>query len=161
MPPIPDIVGNLRVDQAWGSAQIMGGLHNSVPRYGTALGSMGLQYGVTPSYCGHPGDRWGSAVNGGLTLNLPWVPRTPSSSDRIPEGARWYVAFRLGNRGITPGGRVSVGAGNDAVYGGMGGTASSASGNPTGAHHAWGDTVGIEHYWTPGLRTSWVADTWW
>ena len=24
---MPDIVGNLRVDQAWGSAQVMGALH--------------------------------------------------------------------------------------------------------------------------------------
>ena len=24
---IPDIIGNLRIDQAWGSAQVMGALH--------------------------------------------------------------------------------------------------------------------------------------
>ncbi len=29
----PDIVGNLRVDQAWGSAQIMGALHQVNANY--------------------------------------------------------------------------------------------------------------------------------
>ena len=29
----PDLVGNLRVDQAWGSAQVMGALHNVAAQY--------------------------------------------------------------------------------------------------------------------------------
>lgn len=30
---IPDVVGNIRVDQAWGSAQVMGALHNNAANY--------------------------------------------------------------------------------------------------------------------------------
>ena len=37
---VPDIVGNIRVDQAWGSAQIMGALHNVSARYYTNTGSL-------------------------------------------------------------------------------------------------------------------------
>ncbi len=44
----PDVVANLRVDQAWGSAQVMGALHEVNAGY----------YGATP-VTGHPGDTWG------------------------------------------------------------------------------------------------------
>ena len=35
---VPDIVANLRVDQAWGNAQVMGALHQvNAPYYGGAV----------------------------------------------------------------------------------------------------------------------------
>ena len=58
----PDIVANLRVDQAWGSAQVMGALHEDNGGY----------YGTVPA-TGHPGDAWGWVVGGGLKINAPFV----------------------------------------------------------------------------------------
>src|SRR6185312_15391382 len=51
----PDLVGNLRVDQAWGSAQIMGAIHQVAGGYyGTSL------TGAVPN--GHPQDKVGFAI---------------------------------------------------------------------------------------------------
>src|SRR5205807_10037553 len=72
---VPDIVGSLRVDQAWGSAQIAGALHQ------VRGGYYGVNTGVTTAanlvgpggYTGlAPGDAWGWAVMGGVVINLPW-----------------------------------------------------------------------------------------
>src|SRR5215467_172284 len=62
----PDIVGNIRLDQTWGSAQIMGAAHEVNANYYGSI-SNGL------SETGHPGDRWGWAVGVGLRLNFPFV----------------------------------------------------------------------------------------
>ena len=60
----PDIVGNLRVDQAWGSAQVSGALHlNQATYYGAPAGRP-----VTA----HPDDKWGWAVGAGILLKMPW-----------------------------------------------------------------------------------------
>ena len=69
---VPDIVGSLRVDQAWGSAQIAGALHQvRAGFYGNNFpaGSFGPGgfTGVAPE------DKWGWAVNAGVVVNLPWA----------------------------------------------------------------------------------------
>ncbi len=73
----PDGVANIRVDQGWGSAQIMGAVRhiNDVN-----------------------GDGIGFAVGGGLSLNLPggWVF---SSQGGYSEGAVKYVSSDIGNWG--------------------------------------------------------------
>ena len=58
----PDIVGNIRLDQTWGSAQIMGAAHevNAILRHRARL-------------TGHPGDQWGWVVGAGLRLNFPMI----------------------------------------------------------------------------------------
>ena len=62
---VPDIVANLRTDQTWGSAQIMGAAHEINPLYyGPASATAGL---------GHPGDTWGWAAGAGLRLNFPSI----------------------------------------------------------------------------------------
>lgn len=53
----PDVVANLRVDQGWGSAQIMGALHQVYAAYNPA--------GVTPS------SELGFAVGAGVVFDLP------------------------------------------------------------------------------------------
>src|SRR5262249_41570346 len=65
----PDIVGNIRIDQTWGSAQVMAAAHEvNANYYGSISGTAnGL------SETGHPGDRWGWAVGVGLRLNAPFI----------------------------------------------------------------------------------------
>ena len=58
---VPDIVGNLRVDQAWGSAQVSGALHQ------VRVNELGV---ASP---GFGGDAWGWAVLGGIEIKTPSI----------------------------------------------------------------------------------------
>src|SRR3954463_11584423 len=67
---VPDIVGNIRVDQAWGLFQISGMAHLVNASYNI------LGVGGTPTalseISGHPEDKWGGAVMAALQIkNLP------------------------------------------------------------------------------------------
>jgi len=135
----PDIVANLRVDQAWGSAQIMGALHEVGGRYYTGTGA--------PALTSHPDDKWGWAVGGGLTLKMPWDSKdTLSGVIAYAKGATGYVAF--GNSATNTVHRQgnATGVMTDAVYNTNLGSVELTT--------AWGGTVAFEHYWTPSLRTS-------
>ena len=59
---VPDIVGNIRIDQTWGSAQIMGARHEVNAQY----------YDTASLSTGHPGDEWGWVAAAGLRLNFPY-----------------------------------------------------------------------------------------
>ncbi|MBT9291731.1 porin [Prosthecodimorpha staleyi] len=50
----PDLVGNVNITQAWGSAQLMGALHHDQPSYNNK-------------------SEWGYAVGGGVTVKLPML----------------------------------------------------------------------------------------
>jgi hypothetical protein len=164
---VPDIVGNIRVDQAWGSAQVMGALHRVGARYyhndtwinnsGTNAGQCGNGGAVTAS-CGHPDDQWGWAVGAGLTLKMPWDAKdTFSASVSYAEGAVKYVANGGANKQLFNPGGYAFGPFNDAVYGGV---SESRPGSPQGdlqLTRAWGGIAAFEHWWTPSLRTSIVG----
>ncbi len=149
----PDIVGNIRVDQAWGSAQIMGALHQNIARYdsGNAAGGFCPQGNTT--LCTYPGDKWGWAVGAGMTLKMPWDSRdTLSGQIAYAKGASGYVAYGQNNNWLHKQG-VAVGAFNDSVF------VSPIAGFSDGSlqlTETWGGTVAFEHYWTPSLRTSFV-----
>jgi hypothetical protein len=143
---VPDIVGNLRVDQAWGSAQVSGALHlNQAQYYGTPVAPAGQQ--------GHPDDKWGWAVGAGILLKMPWDAKdTFAVSATYAEGATTYVANAggaFGTRGtfsnLTQVGGVAAGWLDDAYFGPLGQLEL-----PT----AWNVTAGFQHYWTNSLRSS-------
>ncbi len=143
----PDIVANLRVDQGWGSAQVMGALHEVNPAY----------YGSTP-LTGHAGDQWGWVVGGGLRINAPFI----SPGDYfIGEVNYTQGAVRYLNHGgngesmsIVDGSSEGFGVSSDCVYGGT-----VAAGTATGCQltTAWSFNVGYEHYWTPAWHQSFVG----
>jgi hypothetical protein len=142
----PDIVGNIRVDQAWGSAQIMGALHQIGGNYwGTA----------NAVSAGHPDDKWGWAIGAGMTLKMPWDAKdTLSFQVAYAEGATRYVANGSGSHLLHKADGVALGAFNDAVFG------TPIAGTYDGSlqlTEAWGGTIAFEHYWTPSLRTSIIA----
>jgi hypothetical protein len=60
----PDFVANIRVDQAWGSAQVSGALHDVTASYYDPSASDHV-------INGHPDDKWGWAAAAGLRLNAP------------------------------------------------------------------------------------------
>ena len=67
---VPDIAGNIRVDQAWGLFQISGVLHNVTASY-NVLGVCGVPTALS-EISGHPEDKWGGAVTAALQIkNLP------------------------------------------------------------------------------------------
>lgn len=86
-----DIVGNIRLDQAWGLLQFSAAAHQVDASY----------YNTTNATSGHPGDKWGFAVTGALQIkNLPTGPGDDIKiSGTYTEGALRYV---LGQSGATP-----------------------------------------------------------
>ena len=139
-PVAPDIVANLRVDQVWGSAQLMGAMHLVSAQY----------YGVLPttSAGGHPGDRWGTAIGAGLKLNIPGMPGdTLWLQGNWTRGAAYYATnITLYQRQNAGNGSIGYGWGSDAVFG--------ATGTGLELTTAWNLGGIYEHLWSPTLRTA-------
>ena len=150
-----DVVANLRVDQAWGGAQIMGAAHEVNASYygvGTAIGGTTLADSIPGT--GHPGDRWGWAAGAGLKINTPFITQGDwfQAQVNVTQGAlRYLFNTPNSNWGKVEGANETFGVLSDCVYGG-----SVAGGNTTNCHltSAWGFNAGYEHYWTPAWHTS-------
>jgi hypothetical protein len=147
---IPDVVGALRVDQAWGSAQVMGALHDA----------SGAYYGTTTSGAqqfGHPGNQFGWAVGGALLINLPSFGATsnvnsqPNVDQFKVQGAYGKGAIAYTTNGIGAfsqyGNGQTVGLGwlSDGIF---------SSGSSVELTTSWSATAGYQHIWTPNWRTS-------
>jgi len=163
---IPDIVSSLRVDQAWGSAQISGALHLVNGNfYGNDVQST-LTEGPNGFTGVRPSDVWGWAVAGGIVLNLPWNPGDKFWVEgAIGEGTPCYVGIcQDGVNGTFTrfsGSFVANGWGLDGAFANMVGPAAAtpAVGGTTNFSGillptVWDVAVAVEHYWTPALRTS-------
>jgi len=133
----PDVVGNLRIDQAWGSAQIMGAIHQVAANY----------YGATEA-SGHPGDEVGFAAGAGVKFNLPWGKGDSFAAQGIyAEGALKYVGSGLGGFGKWDGTSWATGWTPDAVY-------SPVVGSSLQLTTGWSVVAGIDHHWDPHWKTS-------
>jgi hypothetical protein len=151
----PDVVANLRVDQAWGSAQIMGALHQVTARY-DSVGVNPQCLAPNTTGCTHPSDEIGWAVGAGLTLKMPWDAKdTLSGVIAYSKGASSYVAYGQSNNWLHKQ-EVAVGAFNDGVFLSRGVAATNFQSGAIELTEVWGGTIAFEHYWTPALRTSWV-----
>ncbi|MCW5689740.1 MAG: porin, partial [Pseudolabrys sp.] len=144
---MPDLVANLRVDQAWGSAQIMGALHYV----------NGTYYGANET-TGGPDGKLGFAVGAGLKLNAPMIG--PGDFFQI-EVDYTKGASRYSNSTATTwdyskydGNSFGWGYETDGVYGGaLGATASNIELVST-----WAVNAAFTHNWTPALKsTLWGA----
>ena len=135
---IPDVVGNLRIDQAWGSAQIMGAAHQ-IRVVGDATGA-------------HPDDKVGWAAGAGIKLNVPMLGKGDYAIAQFTysEGAINYVGNHLASfnirdgRPLATGTSRAVGPVNDAVV----------VNNDLDLTKGWSVTGGFEHHWVPGWKTS-------
>jgi hypothetical protein len=146
---VPNFVGNLRVDQAWGSAQVMGAVHQVRPNTYDLSG-----------FGDAPGDEWGYAFGGGLKLNLGMFgPKDYAIVQATyTKGALAYVGSGLAGiagAGATPAYLIQtgVGAGLASAYGPV----FDATYGPTGdldLTTAWSITGGFEHHWNAQWRTS-------
>jgi len=151
---MPDIVANVRVDQAWGSAQIMGALHQNRGGYYGVVAPGGCPVGATvnTTQCSYPGDSIGWAVGAGVVFNNVFGLQGDSISAQINygEGAAGYVQRGTGAYRIWgSGNNLGIGSAVDSVFGC---TATGCSGLEM--TQSWGVTVGGEHRWNPQWRTS-------
>jgi hypothetical protein len=75
----PDIVGNIRVDQAWGLFRISGGAHLVNASY-NILGAGGVPTALS-EISGHPEDKWGGSVM--VALQIKNIPTGPGDDFKI------------------------------------------------------------------------------
>jgi hypothetical protein len=138
----PDIVGNLRVDQPWGSTQIMAAAHQVNSLYYSTLENSG-----------HPDDKWGFAVGAGIKLNAPMIGQGDFFQAQVnyAHGALRYIfQATQGTWFSREGDSVAVGNMYDAVFGGVLGTTATDLQLTT----AWNVNAAYEHFWNPRWKTS-------
>jgi hypothetical protein len=159
---VPDIVGNIRLDQAWGGAQVAAILHDNRARYynsivPTAGNPQGVVNGLRAGTA-HPDDKWGYAVSAGLELNLPWA-----KGDTLAVQSQYCVGFSEGcydNSGsrqadlswsmINNNNRLGLGFLDDGFFANTFATGATGIQLPT----VWNIFAAIQHYWVPDVRTS-------
>jgi hypothetical protein len=139
---VPDIVGQLRVDQAWGLFQLSAAAHQI--RTGEAL--------VSPV----PSDAWGFAVQAGLSLkNLPTgAGDSINVSVGYADGASRYIiggvspdSYAIGNNAV-----LATGFSSDGVYApGFGIQKTETYGVRGAFNHNW------DPYWSSSLFGAWSA----
>src|SRR5262245_1241488 len=146
----PDIVANVRVDQAWGSAQIAAAAHQVVPLY-----YLNTATAITPEASGHPDDKWGWAVSGGLKLNAPMIGQGDYFQMQVnyTQGALKYIFQNPNGNPYLQDNQDGVAYQllSDGVYGGtlLAGTATDIN-----LTTAWNINASYEHFWNPRWRTS-------
>ena len=145
----PDLIGVLKVDQAWGVLQLSAVAHNNHAAY----------YGATET-TGHPDDKWGWAVQGALQVkNLPTGAGDVISMQAVyTDGATRYnlqslaaVSYSMFGGTNLPGAYQSIGFANapDAVHTGT----SVANGTGLENVSTWGFRGGYNHNWDPYWNT--------
>jgi Porin subfamily len=174
----PDVVGNIRIDQAWGLFQISGAAHEVNADY-NSLGISGLPTGIAgpnpfgPSEpSGHPSTKWGGSVMAALQIkNIP-----TGAGDDIKMDASWAKGdtknvistsatspnFAMFGGTGRPGAYQSVGFGvaTDAIFLPAGFAAPAlgvASGLGDGSLHlttAYGFRGAFNHNWDPYWSSS-------
>jgi Porin subfamily len=155
---VPDIVGNIRVDQAWGLFQLSGALHEVNASYNT-LGAGGVPVAGS-ELSGHPDSKWGGAVTAALQIkNLPtgagddfkidatYAKGMTKSVISTSGGSPNFAMFGGSGNGAYQ--SVGLGATSDGVYmpgvGGTGGIVLTS---------AWGIRGAFNHNWDPYWSTS-------
>ena len=166
---MPDVVGNIRVDQAWGLFQISGALHEVDASYNTLSGLAGATPAspagptAASALSGHPSTKYGGSVMAALQIkNLP-----TGAGDDIKFDASYAVGdtknvistsaaspnfLMLGGTSTQfgPAQTIGFGATTDAVY------LPGAAGGDGSLHltTAYGVRGAFNHNWDPFWSTS-------
>jgi hypothetical protein len=141
----PDIVGMVRVDQAWGLFQASFAAHDNHTSY----------YGAT-ELTGHPADKWGWAAS--LALSIKNIPTGPGDTFTI-QGVYTNGASRYNAQSLVPttyaiyGGTSAIGAYQSLAFAGV-----SDSVFATGGDQQLTTTYGVRgaftHNWNPYWNTA-------
>lgn len=142
---MPDVIGALRIEQAWGYAQLSGALHDASGGYYGAANS-------TPN--GHPADKLGFAVTGGFTINdvLGLKGDAAGLQATFTEGAAGFATRRAGPQAIyTSSSNAGFGWLSEGLY---------RAGSAVELTTAWNVNGFVQHLWNPRWRTSvWASYT--
>ncbi len=139
---VPDIVGNIRADQAWGSVQLMAAGHYLNPLY----------YGSTEA-TGAPGNSWGWVAGAGAKLNTPFITQGDYLVGEVnfTEGALKYLySGEDTNMDNAQSGSQAWGVAADCVYNSI--TLSNCD-----RASAWSGVLSFEHHWTPQWHQSFTG----
>ncbi len=136
----PDVVANLRLDQAWGGAQIMGAIHDATGLYNGATTATGQQ-----------GTATGYALGAGLKLLAPMI----GAGDYFQAQVNYTVgAYGYANAAGAPmwskynggaGGSYGFGIASDGVYSATTGVQLTTT---------WNVNAAYEHFWNKSWQTS-------
>jgi hypothetical protein len=165
---LPDVVGNIKIEQAWGLFQVSGAVHDVSPGYWTVANTLSASQFVggvnqiNAQNFGHPDSKAGGAISAALQIkNLP----TGAGDDIKIEGtwslgASKYVLgtsaalgssfYMLGDGPFGTGGKLALGAITDGVYGGFA-TPLQAGVQLT---RGWGFRGAFNHNWSPEWSSS-------
>jgi hypothetical protein len=141
----PDVIGAVRVDRAWGYAQVSAALHDASGGYYQTGGSA-LASGIQNN--GHPADARGWAVSGGFTLNdfLGWKSDVFGMQTSYSQGAAGYVTRATGPFEV-------YGSGNSAAFAWIT-DGVFTTGSAVELTTVWGVNGFVQHFWSPRWRTS-------
>jgi hypothetical protein len=148
----PDIVGNLHVDQAWGSAQIMGAIHDVDAVSGT-VGSGASAVQSTSSATG-----W--AIGGGVKFMTPFSGTNDYFIAQVEysQGAMNYIASNAGagafGESLRSGFPVITNTALGPIFDGVVSGVAGAGGTGVDLTSGWSITAGYEHWWVPAWKTS-------
>ena len=171
----PDIVGNIRVDQAWGLFQISGALHEVNGSYntlnvlpGSPAGANFAATGLAPAsptnlseISGHPDSKWGGSVMAALQIkNIPtgagddikmdvsWSKGNTKNVISTSAASPSFTMFGGGSNGAYQ--SIGFGATTDAVW------LPAAAGGDGSLHltEAFGFRGAFNHNWDPYWSTS-------
>jgi hypothetical protein len=150
---VPDIVANIRVDQAWGLFQLSAAAHEVSATYNT-LAAGGAATALS-EISGHPDTKWGGSVM--AALNVKNIPTGAGDDIKIDASyAKGTTKNVIATSGTSPnfamfGGSgfgyqsVGFGATTDAVY---------VAGGDLVLTNAWGVRGAFNHNWNPYWSTS-------
>jgi hypothetical protein len=148
---MPDFVGQVRVDQAWGLFQASVAVHDV----------RGMYYGTFET-TGHPSDAYGVAVQ--LALSIKNIPTGPGDTLNVTgswaDGASRYViggvspnGYSLLQSGPTSGGTLAFATSTDGVFGAGGSTQLTQAFGVQGAFtHNW------DPHWATAIFGSWAGE---
>jgi Porin subfamily len=163
---VPDFVGNVRVDQAWGIFQVSGAIHDDHAAYFSEANVVPVATLVSPGFSqvgavnfGHPNDKFGGAAN--VALDIKNIP-TGAGDDLKIEGS-WSLGaskYVLGTSAADPasfdiyqGTKLAMGVVTDSIYSGI----SNNNGNGLTQQQltrGWGFRGAFNHNWDPHWSTS-------
>jgi hypothetical protein len=146
---MPDVVGNVTVDQAWGLFKLSAAVKDLHPGY---------YFGLEPT--GHPGDKWGWAVQAALSIkNIPTGPGDSINLQAVyTDGATKYNfqslfpgQFAMYSGTGLAGAYQSIGFASvaDGVFGSPGGVGTSID-----TVKSWGFRGGYTHNWSPNWASA-------
>ena len=155
---VPDIIGNLRVDQSWGFVGVTGAIHQVAGSYYSAPGPNNpapLCNGAVEA-CGNPDDKYGWAVSAGGQVIIPGTLRDTFGVNAVysqgavgfaTRGALWQIYGSNSSAGF---GWATDGIFDNTTPGCVGLNCRS----PIELTTAWSINAAYEHVWSPEWKTS-------